>query len=512
MRRRFMKATGLAVAGIMLLASAALADTAIVDGDLATNGVQGSVSLTAAPGASVSTSAGVRVNWQGSKHLEAGSSITLVDASQTNLPSGYSVGDASGTVPSGTLWNDNADAFQINSAVSFTAPSTEGDYNYTVKYDAGTFTCEAGTNPAGSCLNTVGASFKINLTVEESTPTNTAPTIAFTDAPATANEGDSKAYVFSIADAEAGDTHSFVSGYPDCGTGNVLGASSIDDSNNTGTFSCTFPDGLVPAVSSAVKVKVQDDGGLASNEISTSVLVSNVNPVVAAPSFSVTSIDCRTSVNLSGINFSDAGVNDANWSVDINWGDGTADTSYSTATQGSQSNQSHTYNAPGTYTATVSVTDKDTGQGSNTSSNSIEVRQVYAVDFLPPFDDSSPSGLIVNKMKNGRVVPVKATIYDVCAQAYVTDPSNVTIKISKTSGTNSTSDPVEEYADAGQSSSSTNAFRWTTDATAPAGGFWIYNLDSKALGLVVNNFYRVDVYVGAAKATVATWGVLQPVK
>ncbi len=45
-----------------------------------------------------------------------------------------------------------------------------------------------------------------------------------------------------------------------------------------------------------------------------------------------------------------------------------------------------------------------------------------------------------------------------------------------------------------------------------AWGFWIYNLDSKALGLVVNNLYRVDVYVGLVKATVANWAVLQPVK
>ncbi len=44
------------------------------------------------------------------------------------------------------------------------------------------------------------------------------------------------------------------------------------------------------------------------------------------------------------------------------------------------------------------------------------------------------------------------------------------------------------------------------------GGFWIYNLDSKALGLIVGNLYRVDVYVGSVKATRDTWAILQPVK
>ena len=509
MRHRFVRATGLALAGVMLLASAALADDATVDNDIATAGNQNSISLTVEPSDPVSTSAGIRVNYQGSKHLATGSSISFKDAGspQTTLPSGYTVGVASGTVPTGTAWNDNSDVFGLTSSISFTAPAAEGDYSYTVKYVTDTFTCAT----TGCLATNVGGALTINLKVEESAPTNTAPVIAFGRVPVDTNEGTSTTFTFYITD-DAGDTHSFAAGYPDCGAGNTLDSSSIDDTAHTGTFACTFVDGLVPAVDSTYRVKIEDNNGAASNELSNSIRVINVNPSVAAPSFSVTSVDCRTSVNLTGISFSDPGVNDDDWTVDIDWGDGSTHTSYTTATQGSQPDQSHTYVAPGTYTASVSVTDKDTGAGSNTSSNSIEVRQVYSVDFLPPFDDSTPSGLIVNKMKNGRVVPVKATIYDTCAQAYVVDPASVTIKVSKTSGTSSTSDPVEEYADAGQSSSNTNTFRWTWDATAPAGGFWIYNLDSKALGLVVNNYYRLDIYVGAVKATVATWGVLQPVK
>lgn len=232
----------------------------------------------------------------------------------------------------------------------------------------------------------------------------------------------------------------------------------------------------------------------------------NVNPTVAAPDFSTASVDCRNAITLTGISFSDPGVNDDPWTVSIDWGDGSTDDSYSTNDQGAQGTQTHTYDTPGTYTATVTVTDEDGGEASNTSSSSVTVQQTYAVDFLAPFDDSSPSGLIVNKMKNGRVVPVKVTIYDECALAAVTDPTTaVTIATSKTSGTG-TGDPVETYADAGQSSSGTNRFRWSSD------GFWIYNLDSKALGLVVNNNYRVDAYVGAVKATQDTWAVLQPVK
>jgi PKD repeat protein len=192
------------------------------------------------------------------------------------------------------------------------------------------------------------------------------------------------------------------------------------------------------------------------------------------------------------------------WTVDIDWGDGGDHTTYTTDDQGAQPDQAHVYTTPGPHTATVTVTDKDGGYDSETSTAPVTVFQ-YSVDFLPPFDDSTPSGLIVNKMKNGRVVPVKARITDLCSGAELTGPGPVvTIKVSKTSGTG-VGDPVEEYADAGSSSAGTDEFR-------PADGFWIYNLDSGALGLVTGNLYRVDVWVDGVKATVSNWAVLQPVK
>jgi hypothetical protein len=279
-------------------------------------------------------------------------------------------------------------------------------------------------------------------------------------------------------------------------------SSSIDDLLNTGTFDCLFPDGLVPAVASGIKAKVQDNGGLASNELSASTTVSNANPTVVAGFGG--SVDCQLASTLT-IDPDDLGVNDGPWKVNISWGDGTTEPEIS-RTDLASFNVTHVYALAGGYNSTVTVTDKDTGAGSDVT-NAITVNQTYTIDFLPPFDDSTPSGLIVNKMKNGRVVPVKATIFDDCVLASVTDPTaTVTINLSKTSGTAGTADPVETYADAGESSAGSASFRWSAD------GFWIYNLDSKALGLVTNNFYRVDVYVGAVKATVDNWAVLQPVK
>jgi PKD repeat protein len=255
-----------------------------------------------------------------------------------------------------------------------------------------------------------------------------------------------------------------------------------------------------------VTITVEEESGTGpgSGIATFQVTVANVAPMVAKPFFQPTLVGCQSAVTLKGISFSDPGLNDDPWSVDIDWGDGSGHFTYTTATQGAQPDRTHTYATPGMFTATVSVTDKDGDTGSNTSTTAVTVFQ-YSVDFLPPFDDSTPSGLIVNKMKNGRVVPVKVRITDLCSGSDVTGPGPVvTIKVTKTSGSGA-SDPIETYADAGESSAGTNEFR-------PADGFWIYNLDSKALGLVVDNMYRVDVYVNGVKATISNWAVLQPVK
>jgi len=497
-------------------ASAAHADDVAVDNDVLAPGVQHSQSLTVAPGAPVSTDVQMVVDHQGSKHLAAGTPITVgLDtgpSSNFDGVTGVNVGDASGSVPD--PWTDASANFTLSSHISFTAPAAPGTYHLVIHYIPTSYTCVAGDGD--KCLSPgTGDPFLLTLTVATPTPNNTVPTVGFTNPPTTANEGDTKTFNVSITDPDLGDTHAFASGYPDCGTGNVLVSSSINQAADTGTFDCRFVDGLVPAVANTVKVRVSDSAPSTSNEATTDVTVSNLAPVVAAPSFAVTSVDCRTSMTLNGLSFSDAGVNDQNWSLDINWGDGSAHTTVNgITTQGSQPSASHTYNGPGTYTATVAVTDKDGQSGSNTSSNSIVVKQVYNTSFLPPFDGSSPAKLIVNQMKSGRTVPVKITIYDVCAQAWVTSPSVVTIGVKKTDVTGSpTPDAVESYSDAGSSSNNTNLFRWNADASSPTGGFWIYNLDSKApLSLVVGQYYRVDAYVGGVQATAKTWGVLQPVK
>jgi PKD repeat protein len=421
----------------------------------------------------------------------AGNDAFTATLKVTGLPSGWSVL----AFPPVLTFTAGPNAQSWTITIQVPAGTGSGSYSFNVKADP----------PQGSGVGEgSGTNVKVNVSAPTPTPTptpvpNQAPAVTAPD-DQTANEGEEKTFnLGSFTDDSLGPWQITV----DWGDGSAE-SFSTSATGDIPSRSHTYDDNGVYTLT----VTVTDNEG-ASGSASFSITVNNVPPTVSIVPPDGT-VDCRKEARLT-FSFSDPGVNDSPWRVEIDWGDGSTD-SPSFNTQVTQT-VTHAYTLPGTYTVTVKVTDKDGGVGE--ANGSITVEQVYAVDFLPPFDDSSPSGLIVNTMKNGRVVPVKATIFDVCRESYVNDPTTeVTIKVSKTSGSG-TPDPVEEYADAGQSSAGTNRFRWTTDSSVPGGGFWIYNLDSKALGLVVNNLYRVDIYVGPNWATLATrdtWAVLQPVK
>jgi hypothetical protein len=536
MKSKFSIAMSLAVVIAMLLTSLALADTYSPDNDVFSPGNQNNVSLSAAPSATVNTSAQIVVDFQGSKHLAAGTSVTFaVNTSQTDLPSGYTVGSASGTVP--TPWDTNDDRFTVMSNISFTAPSSAGSYTYTVKWSDISQTCAAGGPTNADCLTGADA-FTINLTV-------TGPTIVDSDGDGVPDDEDNCPSVPNADQLDAdsdglGDACDDNSSAPAVATeaadangneGDTLGTSgAFSDADGNGTLTITFSDSngvdngdgtwswslaTTDNGSGSVTVTASDGEHTDANDTFT-WSAANVAPNVAAPSWASPSVACRAPATLTGISFSDPGVNDNPWNVNIDWGDGSTDTNYDATAQGAQGNQSHTYNVPGSYSATVGVTDKDGDTGSNTS-GSLTVLQTYTVNFLQPFDNSTPSNLITNTMKSGRTVPVKVTIFDDCAQAFVTDPATlVRIGVTTVSPTGGSTDVVEVYSDAGASNGNTAYFRWTSDAAAPGGGFWIYNLDSRTAlngsALVINTTYRVDVFVGAVRATTTKWALLKPVR
>jgi hypothetical protein len=134
----------------------------------------------------------------------------------------------------------------------------------------------------------------------------------------------------------------------------------------------------------------------------------------------------------------------------------------------------------------------------------------YTIQYLQPLDQSDATTYRENTGKNGRVIPVKVQIFK--NGTAILETSTVLMKVVGAACSGGTgADAIEEYADAGLSNGNTNLFRWSSPQ-------WIYNLDTRAVGLTNNNCYRFDVYVTALsgptgiKASAATYAIFKPVK
>jgi hypothetical protein len=508
-RGRWSLFLGVVLAALTLGAVYAYADTINVDGDYLANPTVINIGGTGNRPCSdlgKSIAGQMSIKYNGSSHFTAGETVDAIVTPQADATAA-GITATGGTAQVPDPWNSTTPDFSIDFSTSIPAAVADGTYHV-----------EVGAKGRSSAYDPNGRpQFVVNIACASAPPpANTAPSVAFdSGTPASANEGDTKTFTFTITDPDA-NTWSFASGYPKCDALGSLVAGSDSITGKSGTFQCSFPDGYTGA-SATVAVKVSDSTAL-SNEATQAVSIANLNPVVAAPSWQSSSVNCRTSATLTGISFSDAGVIDYPWAVNINWGGTESPDSYNTNTQGAQSNQSHTYNTPGSYNATVGVTDKDAGSGSNTTSASLTVNQTYTVGFMQPIDTSSPTGLVGNTFKSGRIVPVKATIYDDCTQSYVTDPTKTVTIVLRDNGTGnlSANDAVEAFADAGASNSNTLQFRWTSDSSVPGGGFWIYNLDSRTAlngsAMVIGHNYRLDIFVGSVRATATQYAVLKPTK
>ena len=159
-----------------------------------------------------------------------------------------------------------------------------------------------------------------NLATQSVAVANVAPTVSVTG-PATADEGDTKTYSFSVTDPGV-DGFTVDSGYPDCDSaasnnGSYV-AGSLALTAAGGSFDCFFADG--PATAS-VKMKVTDSDGASDTdlELVQIVQVANVAPSVTAAANQTASEGASKSFSLGS--FTDPGP-DAPWAVDVNWGDG----------------------------------------------------------------------------------------------------------------------------------------------------------------------------------------------
>jgi hypothetical protein len=186
-----------------------------------------------------------------------------------------------------------------------------------------------------------------NVAISNANPT------AILNAPATVNETSPISLsVSNLTDASNADVQAGLRIEFDCSTG--FGAASMAT-----TVSCpTTDDGI-----RRVRARITDKDGGATIYTAT-VAILNVAPTVTFKAVSPTSIQSGDFVATSG-SFTDPGP-DSPWISAINWGDG-----QTTATQPSQltaSGQSLVgttqYKKVGTFTATLTITDKDGGVGS----------------------------------------------------------------------------------------------------------------------------------------------------
>lgn len=271
-----------------------------------------------------------------------------------------------------------------------------------------------------------------------------APAVALQADDATGDEGDTLATTgsFSDADGNASLTLSVPTGTPgtftDLGDGSFTWSLGTDD-DTSGTV-----------------VVTADDGEHATASQSFDYQASNVAPTVDATT--VATGACTAALSAS---FTDPGTVDTHV-ASIDWGDGSSVEPVDPAT--SPVTGSHVYATNGTFTATVTVTDKDGGVGSDAAPGFATKNTPSAI--LQPINASGTQ----STFKIGSTIPVKIRVTG-CDGAPVPDLTP-TVSLAKLG--NDTSGGVLEEA---VTAPATNglAMRWSAIDLQ-----YVYNLSTKA--------------------------------
>ncbi|MEO7360362.1 MAG: DNA/RNA non-specific endonuclease [Gemmatimonadaceae bacterium] len=166
--------------------------------------------------------------------------------------------------------------------------------------------------------------------------------------PYSGNEGQSIAFSASgTTDADAGDDLTYAWTFGD--NRSATGISPLHVFVNNGTYTVTL--------------KVTDQHG-AQTTATTAVTILNTVPVLTAtpPASWLAGISKNV-----GVSFTDANPKDGPFIMRINWGDGSAVSTYvTTVLPVAALQRPHTYAASGAYLITITVTDKDAGVGTTT--------------------------------------------------------------------------------------------------------------------------------------------------
>lgn len=273
-------------------------------------------------------------------------------------------------------------------SLAFSASDPDGDaLNYS--WDLGDGSTGSGATPPSAHTYADNGSYDISLTAsdgkggsvtETSTATisNAAPTATWSP-PAEVNEGSTISLSLTAPNDAAADLATLQYAF-DCGSGDGYGAFGAASS-----ASCATADNG----SRSVKGKVKDkDGG--ETEYTASVTIQNVAPTVTGFTVpaQVTLVGGSATAAVSGVTYTDPGSADGPFVTTIQCGNGPASASGAC-----------TYSAVGTYTVSVTATDKDGG---------VSVAATHAVQVIYNF-----SGLrdpineeVLNLVKAGGAVPI----------------------------------------------------------------------------------------------------------
>ncbi|MCR4407841.1 MAG: PKD domain-containing protein [Anaerolineae bacterium] len=200
------------------------------------------------------------------------------------------------------------------------------------------------------------------------------------------------------------------------GSGLTWNASaSSDPENDALTYAWDFGDGSAPGNVITVTHTYTDDAGYTltltvtdaynASDTATSIInIYNVAPTVVMPSAAPEPSNEGSAVTASAT-FSDAGSDDGPFTCIVNYGDGSGNLT-GTVSDHTCTGPSHVYADNGPYTVTVSVTDKDAGTGSNSTS--------HVVNNVAPTASASNNGPVAE----GSLVTVTASQTDPGADTF----------------------------------------------------------------------------------------------
>jgi hypothetical protein len=228
----------------------------------------------------------------------------------------------------------------------------------------------------------------------------------------------------------------------------------VTGSGPTLPTSYTYPDNPNPGTAFTITVTADDGKGGTATQTTTAT-VGNVTPTITGATIpsAVTLASGGAATTISGVTYTDPGAADGPFTTAIQCGDGTM------ATAAGQC----TYTTVGTYTVSVTVSDKDGGVSQPFTGT---VRVAYPwTGFFQPVDNPN----VLNVVKAGSAIPVKFSLggnygLSILAAGYpVSAATPCTIS--------SVSDDIEQTVTAGGSSLSYDPatgqyiYVWKTDKT-----------------------------------------------